>query len=68
MGDVVAAVEIVVRVDLPVAVDSVSLPREEVEVADVERRDALDRIAEKLSQRRRGAPVDFDEDEVSTST
>ena len=51
MRHMVAAVEIVVDVDLPVAVERVPLARVEVKFAEAQRRDLRDKIAQEMSER-----------------
>jgi hypothetical protein len=51
MRDVVAAVEVVIDEDFPVAIDVVSAAVEIVQFADAERGDALDEAAEKFGER-----------------
>jgi hypothetical protein len=52
VGYVIAAIEIVIGEDLPVAVQLVAPPRKEVEAVKAERADLLDEVgAEKLFER-----------------
>ena len=59
----VAAVEIVVDEDLPVAVEGVGSALEEVQGAEVERSNAGSKPAQKFCQRR-GVGIEIDEDEL----
>src|SRR5271166_6149326 len=59
----IAAVEIVIDIDLPVTLQGISLAREEMDVSQSERRDACGKIAEECLERG-SVLVQRDEDEV----
>ena len=63
VGDVVAAVEIVVDEDLPVAGDVIAGAGEVVELAETEGRDAAGERAEEVGQGR-GGGIEIDEEEL----
>ena len=53
VGNVVSAVEVVIDVDLPVAMDVVTSAVEVVQFADVKGRDPINQSAKKFLERRR---------------
>src|SRR5262249_396710 len=63
VGNVVAAVEVVVDEDLPVALDDPFAPLGEMERADLQRRELTHQLAEEIVERPR-VEVEVEEDEL----